>query len=431
MNFWQQLPKPFFALAPMDDVTDVVFRQVVAQAAAPDVFFTEFVSTDGLQSAGRASTLERLRLEPNLNRPLVAQIWGNDPDKYHASARDISAINERQAAAGAPAFAGIDINLGCPERGIVARGCCGGLIGHNSRVAELIAATKAGAPELPVSVKTRLGLGRIITEDWAGFLLTQDLAALTIHGRTVREMSKVPAHWDEIAKVAALRAQIAPHTVLLGNGDVDSRAQGETLAQTTGVDGIMIGRGIFKTPTCLPPHPNPAVPKLSCSSSLATSIFMSNGGVLSRTKPSRNSSKSTSTAGPAPPTSALVSWTPAPPPKPAPLLKCLIRPASKSMLALAQTSTARYIPATLGAQYGQSQDPADPGLRQSASRLHLSPPKRYGSAMIKAALLLMAALIYVGFLQWETATAHAHIADLQKLYTRATADSAAISVTIR
>jgi tRNA-dihydrouridine synthase len=261
MNFWQQLPKPFFALAPMDDVTDVVFRQVVAQAAAPDVFFTEFVSTDGLQSAGRASTLERLRLEPNLNRPLVAQIWGNDPDKYHASARDISAINERQAAAGAPAFAGIDINLGCPERGIVARGCCGGLIGHNSRVAELIAATKAGAPELPVSVKTRLGLGRIITEDWAGFLLTQDLAALTIHGRTVREMSKVPAHWDEIAKVAALRAQIAPHTVLLGNGDVDSRAQGETLAQTTGVDGIMIGRGIFKNPHLFAATPQPRGPQ--------------------------------------------------------------------------------------------------------------------------------------------------------------------------
>jgi tRNA-dihydrouridine synthase len=251
MNFWQQLPKPFFALAPMDDVTDVVFRQVIARAAAPDVFFTEFVSTDGLQSAGRANTLERLRVEPNLSRPLIAQIWGNNPGHYYKSAQDIARLGS---------FAGIDINLGCPERGIVARGCCGGLIGQNDRVAELIAAVKSGAPGLPVSVKTRLGLGRIITEDWAGFLLTQDLAALTIHGRTVREMSKVPAHWDEIAKVAALRAQLAPHTVLLGNGDVDSRAQGQTLASETGVDGIMIGRGIFKNPHLFAATPQPRDP---------------------------------------------------------------------------------------------------------------------------------------------------------------------------
>jgi tRNA-dihydrouridine synthase len=235
MNFWQSLPKPFFVLAPMDDVTDVVFRQVVAQAAAPDVFFTEFVSTDGLQSAGREATLERLRIEPGLTKPLVAQIWGADPEHYRRAAQDIARLG----------FAGIDINLGCPEKSIVARGCCGGLIGHNDRVADIIAATKAGAPNLPVSVKTRLGLHHIITEDWAGFLLGQDLAALTIHARTVREMSRVPAHWDEIAKVVALRDQLALHTTIIGNGDVANRTHGLALARQTGVDGIMIGRGIF------------------------------------------------------------------------------------------------------------------------------------------------------------------------------------------
>lgn len=220
----------------MDDVTDVVFRQVVARAAAPDVLFTEFVSTDGLQSAGRERTMERLRIEPDLSRPLVAQIWGNDPDKYYQTARDIAALG---------GFAGLDINLGCPERGIVARGCCGGLIGQNQRVGEIIAATKAGAPDLPVSVKTRLGLNTIITEDWAGFLLTQNLAALTIHARTVREMSKVPARWDEIAKVVRLRDQLAPDTVVIGNGDVQGHAHGLELAAATGADGVMIGRGIF------------------------------------------------------------------------------------------------------------------------------------------------------------------------------------------
>ncbi len=235
MNFWQQLEKPFFVLAPMDDVTDVVFRQVVTAAAAPDVLMTEFVATDGLQSAGRERTLERLRIEPNLDRPLVAQIWGNKPENYLLSAQDIAEMG----------FSGIDINLGCPEKGIVARGCCGGLIGRFDEVAAIIKATKAGAPDLPISVKTRLGNREMITEQWATFLLHQELAAITMHGRTVREMSKVPAHWDEIARVVALRNELAPDTLIIGNGDVIDRAHGLELVAQTGVDGIMIGRGVF------------------------------------------------------------------------------------------------------------------------------------------------------------------------------------------
>jgi tRNA-dihydrouridine synthase len=239
MNFWQQLKQPLFVLAPMDDVTDVVFRQLVAEICPPDVFMTEFVSTDGLQSPGRDHTMERLRIAGGTKQPTVAQIWGKDPDLYFKSAQDVARLG---------GFAGIDINLGCPERGIVARGCCGGAIGNNTLVAELIAATKAGAPDLPVSVKTRIGLRETITEEWAGFLLTQDLSALTIHARTVREMSKVPARWEEIAKVTALRDQIAPHTLIIGNGDIENRAHGLELAARTGVDGLMIARGIFHDP---------------------------------------------------------------------------------------------------------------------------------------------------------------------------------------
>ena len=236
MNFWQQLRSPFFVLAPMDDVTDVVFRQLVAEVAPPDVLMTEFVSIDGLQSAGRERTLERLRVVPGESSKLIAQIWGKDPDKYELTARELAATGN---------FAGIDINMGCPERGIVARGCCGGLIGNYELAGEIIAAVKRGAPHLPVSVKTRVGLHTIITEDWAGWLFQQNLAALTIHGRTVREMSKVPAHWDEIAKVVKLRDKLAPQTIIIGNGDIDSRAHGLDLATQTGVDGLMIGRGIF------------------------------------------------------------------------------------------------------------------------------------------------------------------------------------------
>ena len=225
-------------LAPMDDVTDVVFRQLVAEIAPPDVFMTEFVSVDGMQSPGRQATMERLRIAPGQPNNLIVQIWGNDPELYLKTAQDVAQMG----------FAGIDINLGCPERGIVARGCCAGLIGNNEKVAEILAAVRAGAPNLPLSVKTRLGIREMVTEEWATFLLGQDLAALTIHGRTAREMSKVPAHWDEIAKVVQFKNAIAPATKIIGNGDITSRAHGLALAAETGVDGLMIGRGIFHDP---------------------------------------------------------------------------------------------------------------------------------------------------------------------------------------
>jgi tRNA-dihydrouridine synthase len=234
-NFWSSLPKPCFILAPMDDVTDIVFRDVVESVAAPDVFFTEFTSTDGLASPGRERVMEKLARNPESRYPLVTQLWGNKPELYEKAAREVAQMG----------FAGIDINMGCPERGIVARGCCGGLIGCNHEAAEIIKATKAGAGELPVSVKTRIGLDKIITEAWFSFLLQQDLAAITVHGRTVREMSRVPAHWDEIAKVVTLRNELAPNTLIIGNGDVANRADGLRRVGESGVDGVMIGRGIF------------------------------------------------------------------------------------------------------------------------------------------------------------------------------------------
>lgn len=79
-------------------------------------------------------------------------------------------------------------------------------------------------------------------------LLEQNLAALTIHGRTAAELSKVPAHWDEIAKVVKLRDQINSNTVIIGNGDIGSYEQAILATQTYGVDGVMIGRGIFADP---------------------------------------------------------------------------------------------------------------------------------------------------------------------------------------
>jgi tRNA-dihydrouridine synthase len=233
-TIWQQFQKPFLVLAPMDDVTDMVFREVVAQVAPPDIFFTEFTNCDALFSAGRDAHMRRLQYTEH-QRPVIAQIWGPNPENYYKTARLLVELG----------FDGIEINMGCPDRNIRKSGSCSALIENRPLAKEIIAATKEGAGDLPVSVKTRLGVKAIETESWLGFLLEQNIAALTIHGRTVQEMSKVPAHWDEIAKAVALRDQLAPHTVIIGNGDIVSYEQAMEYADVYKVDGIMVGRGIF------------------------------------------------------------------------------------------------------------------------------------------------------------------------------------------
>lgn len=249
MHIYSELSKPFFVLAPMDDVTDTVFRQVVASAAAPDVFFTEFVNVDGLQSPGRQRLMKKLRFVPE-ETSLVVQIWGVNPDNYRKTAAQIvdGTFAREMGLPDGVNFVGIDINMGCPAKSEVKSGACSALINNRPLASEIIKATQAGAAgKLPVSVKTRLGFSAIDLT-WIEFLLGHNLAMLTVHGRTRKEMSKVPAHWDEIGKVPALRDKLAPHTLIIGNGDVENRQHGEMLAAQYGLDGIMIGRGIFHDP---------------------------------------------------------------------------------------------------------------------------------------------------------------------------------------
>ena len=231
------LPKPFFVLAPMDDVTDTVFRQIIAGCAAPDLFFTEFVNVDGLQSPGRPKLLKRLQYT-DVEKPLIAQIWGKNPDNFFKTARELVDMG----------YAGIDINMGCPDKNVVRNGTCSALINDRPLALEIIKATQSGADgKLPVSVKTRLGFSNV-DYTWHEFLLQQNLAMLTIHGRTRAQMSKVPADWDAIEVVRDLRDSLSPETMLVGNGDVLSRAQGAALALQHQLDGIMVGRGIFQDP---------------------------------------------------------------------------------------------------------------------------------------------------------------------------------------
>ncbi|MGM0303036.1 tRNA-dihydrouridine synthase [Enterococcus sp. AZ048] len=236
-NFWAELPKPFFVLAPMEDVTDVVFRHVVKEAGAPDVFFTEFTNSDSFcHPDGIESVRGRLMFTED-EQPMVAHIWGDKPEFFR----------EMSLAMAEMGFSGIDINMGCPVPNVAERGKGSGLILRPEVAAELIQAAKAGG--LPVSVKTRLGFTDTeeMTE-WISHLLEQDIANLSVHMRTRKEMSKVDAHWDLIPEIVKLRDALAPKTLITINGDILDRQMGLELAEKYGVDGLMIGRGIFKNP---------------------------------------------------------------------------------------------------------------------------------------------------------------------------------------
>ncbi|WP_018923568.1 tRNA dihydrouridine synthase [Salsuginibacillus kocurii] len=243
-NFWRELSRPFFILAPMEEVTDVVFRHVVSEAGRPDVFFTEFTNAESYcHPEGIHSVRGRLAFTED-EQPMVAHIWGDKPENF----REMSiGMAER-------GFRGIDINMGCPVPNVVDNGKGCGLIRRPEVAADLIQAAKAGG--LPVSVKTRLGVKEVDEwRDWLTHLLKQDIVNLSIHLRTRDEMSKVDAHWELIPEIKELRDQVAPDTLLTINGDIPDRQTGLKLAHQYGVDGVMIGRGIFNNPFAFEKEP--------------------------------------------------------------------------------------------------------------------------------------------------------------------------------
>ncbi|KDE95255.1 tRNA-dihydrouridine synthase [Staphylococcus sp. TE8] len=243
-NFWSELPRPFFILAPMEDVTDIVFRHVVSEAARPDVFFTEFTNTESYcHPEGIHSVRGRLTFSED-EQPMVAHIWGDKPEQFRKMSIGLKEMG----------FKGIDLNMGCPVANVAKKGKGSGLILRPERAAEIIQATKDGG--LPVSVKTRLGYYEIDEwKDWLKHVFEQDIANLSIHLRTRREMSKVDAHWELIEAIKTMRDEIAPHTLLTINGDIPDRQKGLELANKYGVDGVMIGRGIFHNPFAFEKEP--------------------------------------------------------------------------------------------------------------------------------------------------------------------------------
>lgn len=244
LNFWMKLKenkKPFFALAPMADVTDSAFRRIVTKYGKPDVLWTEFVSADGLDSEGAEALKKDLEYTKE-ERPIVAQLFSSKPEKMYKAVSLCIDLG----------FDGIDINMGCPDKAIERQGCGSAMIKNPENAVLIIHSAKKAiidsGKKVPLSVKTRVGYNKPDIEGWIKLILEQNIDALTIHARTRKDLSKVPANWDYVKQVVDLKNKIAPKTIIIGNGDVLNTEHGKKLAKQTGCDGVMIGRAIFGNP---------------------------------------------------------------------------------------------------------------------------------------------------------------------------------------
>ena len=245
MNIWQELEKPFLILAPMEGVTDLAFRKVIARAGRPELFYTEFTNVSSYASEkGRHNALERLQIS-DTDQPIIAQIWGKNPDHFKELGQALESLG----------FSGIDLNYGCPDKHVNKAGGGAAMIKTPDLAVECYRKVKA-ATKLPVSIKTRLGFTYVDEyKTWLPTLLAEHPAALTVHLRTRKEMSKVAAHYELIPEIIRMRAEISPETKLIINGDIKNRAEALALHKKyPELDGFMIGRGVFQNPYCFTDH---------------------------------------------------------------------------------------------------------------------------------------------------------------------------------
>lgn len=249
-NFWQRLRaekadrqgRPFLILAPMYDVTDVAFRQMFVRYGQPDVFYTEFTSAEGITHPVGGENIKHLLWREENESPIIAHLFSSDPEAMHAAAKHAAELG----------FDGVDINMGCPVKNIQKQGCGAAMILNPENAVAVVSAAKQGVAdagrEIPVSVKTRIGYKEEEIETWILAILSARPAALAVHMRTKKDMSDVPARWEYMPRIVALRDALAPETAIIGNGDVESIADADAKAAEYGCDGIMVGRGVFGNP---------------------------------------------------------------------------------------------------------------------------------------------------------------------------------------
>ncbi len=232
----------------MADVTDAAFRRVIAKYGKPDVLWTEFVSVDGLFLGGYDHLIHDLKFT-EAERPIVAQFFTSKPEMMRKAAELACDLG----------FDGIDINMGCPDKSVEKQGGGAAMIKNPKLAQEIIFAAKEGAKKdgknLPVSVKTRIGYNKNELETWLPALLETNPAVITIHARTRKEMSNVPARWEHVKRVVEIRNALQQaqgedkcQTLIFGNGDVAGLADAQKKVLETGADGVMLGRAIFGNP---------------------------------------------------------------------------------------------------------------------------------------------------------------------------------------
>ncbi|MEI8174891.1 MAG: tRNA-dihydrouridine synthase [bacterium] len=259
-NFWEKLDKPFFCLAPMSDVTDIAFRHMLAKYSKDRenknkvVFWTEFVAADGLCNKFARKKLAHILKFSENERPIVAQVFGANPENMKKACQYIASLG----------FDGIDVNMGCPDKSVINQGAGSALIKNPKLAREIIQAVHAGiqsaGEHIPVSVKTRIGFSKDEIDTWIPELLKEDISALTIHLRTTKELSLVPAKWDYIKKVKKLIEKSGKPILLIGNGDVKDLKEAKEKALEYGCDGVMIGRGVFGNPWFFSSNPSTEIP---------------------------------------------------------------------------------------------------------------------------------------------------------------------------
>lgn len=271
MSFWATLPQPILGLAPMDGVTDATFRRVVASQGRPDITFTEFTNVSEI-CRGPDHLLSSL-IYSEAERPIVAQLYGKDPDQFYRAAQVVCELG----------FDGLDINMGCPSKNVAASGSGAALIKTPDLAHDIVRAAKQGLDDwatgqaietqgfkpariefiqtlnrsrmgvpivprrlLPLSIKTRLGFDCVVVERWVEHLLETAPAAITLHGRTLQQMYRGAADWSAIAEAAKLAR--GTETLILGNGDLTSLVAAIRRIAETHVQGVLVGRGTLGAP---------------------------------------------------------------------------------------------------------------------------------------------------------------------------------------
>jgi tRNA-dihydrouridine synthase B len=234
-NFWKNLNKPIIGLSPMDGVTDEPMRQIQLSIAKPDVLYTEFVQVEGYSR--KPKVFQNILTFKENEHPIVAQVVGCTPSDFAKSIKEIMEMG----------FDGIDLNMGCPNKDVIQRGAGGALIGNYKLSEEIIkVALETIGNKLPLSVKTRIGIDKPVTEEWISFLSQFPLSEVTIHGRLVKQFHSGPVNWQEIKKGADILK--TKGIICLGNGGIKNRIQGEGKCQEYNLDGVLIGQAAIGNP---------------------------------------------------------------------------------------------------------------------------------------------------------------------------------------